>query len=250
MPMYAPGMPGAPAGYPQPYAPLAPLPQRKRRTGRIIGIVALVVVVVIASCGALIYATSRLTPTASAPSNPTSSATSTLAENVIFHDALTPAQLGWSKGPHCSPQNDGYHITDGYICYAPTGDVGAGAISVDVKQVSGAQTWFYGLMFRRISKGNFYALVIATNGYWEFGKAVNDQWTDIVPYVPNAAIHTGLNSVNTLKVRMQGSHFAFFVNGTSLGQDDDATYTEGKCGIIGNVNVEVVYTNFTLATLQ
>jgi hypothetical protein len=47
-------------------------------------------------------------------------------------------------------------------------------------------------------------------------------------------------------VRSLGSHFDFFVNGTQVGQIDDASYPTGEVGLEGSQNCEVVFTNLAI----
>lgn len=87
-----------------------------------------------------------------------------------------------------------------------------------------------------------------SNSKWGFGKVVNDTFTDIIPYQFNAAIKGGLNVKNTLLVRMKGSHFDFYINGTKVGEVDDTTYTSGLSGLFGNDYNDVAYTNFKVTS--
>jgi hypothetical protein len=180
---------------------------------------------------------------------PSAGPTPTSTPYIIFFDPLTSAKYEWPNDSHCAFASDGYHVIGDYSCYAPTGDLDDGAISVDVKQISGADNHFYGLALRRASAGNRYDFVITSNGYWTFDKSVNNKFTDILPYVPTQAIHTGLNATNTLKVVAHLTHFTFFINGVQVGQADDTTYSAGLAGVVGHVSSEFVFTNFTVAQL-
>ena len=103
-------------------------------------------------------------------------------------------------------------------------------------------------MLRRPSTGNYYSFYIDSNSKWGFSKHVNNTRTDVIPYQFNAAIKGGLNVKNTLLVRMKGSHFDFYINGTKVGQADDSTYTSGLSGLFGNDNIEVAYNNFKITS--
>jgi hypothetical protein len=247
MPMYGQGMP---PGY-----PMGP-PARKSRVGLwvTLGVVAVLVVcgtlgLVLASAGALSTATATATATAMATPNPTVTPTPSL--RVVFQDPLTSDTNGWSTGGQCNFASDGYHIKNGYICYAPAGNEGDATFSVDVKQLSGSTAnTDSGITLRRTSQGNYYQFGIDGNSEWDFGKAIGDKFTSIVDLTPNAAIHGGLNTANTLQVVAKGSHFDFFVNGTKVGQADDSTFTTGKCGLFVTENAESVFTNMSVAVSQ
>jgi hypothetical protein len=261
-PFYAPGQPptssgnvgmspGAPVmppawGAPAPMPPA--VPPRKSRTGWIIG--ALVVIIVLLACGlgvSLIALHGQSNKQGAAPTT-LSGPTFTPSETVLFQDPLTSDVNGWLVDSHCLFKNGSYHIVASYLCYAPAGSISDATISVDVQQISGPLTWFYGLMLRRASTGNYYAFYIDSNSKWGFSKHVNGTRSDVIPYQFNAAVKGGLNVKNTLLVHMKGSHFDFYINGTKVGQVDDTTYTSGLSGLFGNDNIDVAYNNFKITS--
>jgi hypothetical protein len=152
----------------------------------------------------------------------------------------------------CTSKADGYHINNAAVCLAPNPPVTAfadGTVSVQAKQISGAITQGYSLVFRAGGSGSipdFYAFLIDGNGYWRAFKVSGGQATFFGPFTANAAIHKGLHASNTLQVVMTGSHFDFSVNGTKVGQADDSTLSSGIPGLFGGVGVEVVFTNFSV----
>ena len=170
---------------------------------------------------------------------------------VIYQDALDGStQANWTSDSNCFFGSGGYHIKGSFICYAPSDQVGDGVVTVSVKQLSGAVTDGFGLVFRRPSAGNYYEFLIDANGKWFFSKVVGGTSTTIVDFTPNSAVTKGLNQVNTISVQSQGSHFVFSVNGTQVGTSDDTTFTTGDTGLSGNDNIEVVYTNLTISKLS
>lgn len=252
------GAPGGPS-----YAPPPPPPPRRRGPATAIVASVLVVIALVVACGAAVVLSHTTGTTASTPgaqtsytgtSTPaatsTSPATAAANANVIFHDDFSSSSSGWTNDSHCYYGADGYHIPDGYICYAPTGEVGDAIVSADMKQTAGETNWFYGIVFRRVSKGNFYEMSIDSNGKWLFDKVVNDQTVELMPYVHSDAIHAGLNASNHLEARAIGTHFEFYINGVQVGHFDDSTYGKGLCGVEGGSpegQVQVVFTQFTLA---
>jgi hypothetical protein len=171
----------------------------------------------------------------------------TNASNVIYSNALTSTSDNWSTGGQCNFASDGYHIKNGYICYAPAGDLGDATDSVDVKLVSGSTTAAdFGITLRRTSQGNYYQFGIDGNSEWEFDKTVGGTFTSLVKPTSNAAIKGGLNTANTLRVVTKGSHFDFFVNGTKVGQADDTTFASGKSGLFVSEQAESVFTNLKI----
>lgn len=242
-----PGSPAMPPAWGAP-APLPPsMPPRKSRAGWIIGTLVVISVLLAGGLGFTLLTLKgqgSQSSTKGAPTSSTPAATATPSETVFFQDPLTSNANGWASDTHCFFQNQSYHSKDGYICYAPVGSLSDATISVDMQQISGPITWFYGLVFRRVSKGNYYVFDIDSNGKWLFGKDVNDTYSDILPYRPDSGIKTGLNAVNTLLVRMKGSHFEFYINGTKVGETDDTTYAAGLSGIHGDSHLEATFNNF------
>jgi len=200
----------------------------------IAGVVLIAVLLVVGALGLLSYYNSQHAGGGS--SNVGSGATATSAtttSNVIFQDALTSNTNGWSDdGANCTFKNGSYQITNGYICFAPiSGEITDAIVSVQVKQVSGPQTDPYGITVRHTSTGNFYNFDVASNGEWAFFIHKNGQATRLHDYTTNAAIKTGLNQTNTLKVAMKGSTFTLYINGQLVGQVTDATFASGKVGL-------------------
>lgn len=166
----------------------------------------------------------------------------------IFQDSLKSDSNNWTKDDDCFFASDGYHIKDGFICFPPTDDIVDSVGTVTVKQLSGDTTISYGLVFRHPSSGNYYAFEIDSNGKWQFFKDVDNTVTTLADYQANDAIKSGLNVENTIQARVIGQNYTFFVNGTQVGQFADTTFTSaGSWGLDGADNVEVVYTDFSLA---
>jgi hypothetical protein len=162
----------------------------------------------------------------------------------LYSSSLTGNVSDWPSGNGCSPEADGYHITASIACYPDAADADDAKLSVTVKQLSGDQQSFYGIVFRRTSTGNNYLFGIDGSGHWSFDKFASSNPTPIVDATPNSAIKPGIGLTNKLEVDAKGTHFDFFVNGTKVGQSDDATYSSGRFGLLGDDNVEVVYTDF------
>jgi hypothetical protein len=258
MPLYGQPVPGGMPmpGYGQAAPPsqghlplLTPLPEVKRRP---IWLIVLVAVLILALVGVSVAAAVAISSNHNSvtPGGASAGPTATATPNIVFFDPLTSPKVGWASDSHCSFASDGYHVKDGYLCFAPAGEFTDSTISVNVQQISGDIHYFYGIVFRHASAGNYYLFNIDSNGKWEFDKVVNHQLSNIVPFVANAAVQHGLNETNSLSMRAQGSHFTFFVNGTQVGQADDATFTSGDCGVAGTSHGELVFTDFSIALVS
>jgi hypothetical protein len=205
------------------------------------------VVVVLAACtGVSIFAINAL-GTSTGPGTTGAIATPTPAETVLYQNTFKSTADDWTQDDHCQSKTDGYHIADGFICYAPIGAQSDMNATVDVQQVSGPTTTGYGIVFRRVSVGNYYRFLIDSNGKWFFDKCVDGACTTLTDFTANAAIKGGLNTKNTLKVEAKGSHFDLFVNGTQVGTQDDSTFTSGEIGIEGGDSLDCVFTNLLIA---
>src|SRR5258708_8589297 len=178
---------------------------------------------------------------------PPATVTPTPSLRVVFQDPLTSDTNGWSTGGQCNFASDGYHIKNGYICYAPAGNEGDATFSVDVKQLSGSTAnTDSGITLRRTSQGNYYQFGIDGNSEWDFGKVVGGTFKSLVDPTSNAVIHGGLNTTNTVQVVAKGGHFDFFVNGAKVGQADDTTFASGKSGLFVSDQAEAVFTNLKI----
>jgi hypothetical protein len=181
-------------------------------------------------------------PGANAPTGPTATPTQT----IIYENSLTRTDYHWPVNTICSFASDGYHIKLGYICYAPVDALADADMSVAVNQIRGMTTLAHGIVFRRESEGNYYEFAINSKSEWVFTRCALGDCIEIGDVTVNAAIQDGLNTKNTLEVRAIGSYFDFFVNGTQVGQANDARLGAGTIGMTGSDFVEVVYNNITV----
>jgi hypothetical protein len=242
----------APPTWAPPTAPGQMPPARKTSVARRVFLyggmsVGLIVVLLVLCIGGLAFIGSRA-------SHNTGSATVTPfpgtspGATILFQDALTSdTGSGWANDSDCFFQNASYHVKGGYFCPAPAGNIGDANITVQAKQLVGPLDIGYGIGFRRSSTNSYYEFEIASNSRWQFAKFVNGTFSTIVQPTLNAAIKGGLNTVNTLSVHAQGSHFEFYVNGTKLGEATDSTFSTGLAGLrAGNAGIEVAYNNYQI----
>jgi hypothetical protein len=260
MPYSGPGMPPY-AVPPQttsgiPSSLLQPLPERKSHKTAIFAALGVVLAILVCAAGAfaLLQASPRSGASNAGSTGPSAAPTSTSSngssERVLLRDPLTSNQYGWADDTHCHFASDGYHVVDGYLCYAPVNVLTAADISVSAQQLSGDVHEGYGIVFRRASKGNYYTFVADGNGKWTFGKVVNGAYTTLLDWSYDAAIHAGATASNTFEVRTRGTHFDFFINGASVGHADDSSFASGVCGVAGVNQGETVFTNFLIQVPQ
>ncbi len=212
-------------------------------------IVAILVVIVGGGAAAIALSHGGTTTAVTGTPTPTSTpaATATPTQTVVYAESFaSQPSSDWSEDSNCFYGTGGYHIKNGYFCFAPAGNQTDVTITVDAKQLSGDTNLPYGIGFRRPSAGKHYEFDIDSASAWVFYSCDPTTCTPIVDYTKNSAIHGGLNTKNTLSVTSKGSHFDFFVNGTKVGQADDSTYSSGELGLLVDTNMECVFTNLTV----
>jgi hypothetical protein len=236
---------------------LPPAERRRTNGGRLIlGILVLLIVFASGVGVGMLVAKPRSQPepaasktTAPTPT-PQPSPTATPVEQIIFTDPLTgPTHPWFVDSTHCLFRDGSYHILADFICSAPIGIQSDVAISVQIKQITGTDRAYFGISLRYSGAGNFYDFLITSNSTWLFEKTARSTTSVIVPETASPALRPGLNKVNTLLVRVKGTHFDFFINGTRVGQANDSTFSSGLMGLIGANDTDVAFNNFQVATL-
>jgi hypothetical protein len=209
-----------------------------------------VLAAVLVVCGGavgLLYVIGAQGETTSAATPTAGGLTPTLTETVIYSDPLTAGATNMGGTEHCIAQSDGLHIHDNFGCSVPAGTLTDADVSVQVKQLSGKTTEAYGIAMRRSDAG-WYEFDIDGNSKFVIlncpGAA--QVCTKLVDFTASAAITGGLNATNTLDVRAVGSHFDFSVNGTKVGEIDDASYAAGRVDLGAATGVEVLYTGLKI----
>ncbi len=234
----------ASGGYPGAYAPGANWRPSETPTrppwGRIVaGVVGvLILIAVIASAYTQIHGHSL----SSANGASTMSAD---AYKTLLSDPLTSNTHGWSiDSAHCYFDQDGYHVRNGSICFAPIDIQSDYTQTVTVKQVLGSPTWAYGLVLRHASNGNYYFFGIDANSGWIFEVVVDGKATRLQNFTRSYLIQGGLDTENTISVTATGSTFDCYVNGQKLGTIHDSTFDGGKSGLATSDQINVAFTNY------
>ncbi|HEX8981348.1 MAG TPA: hypothetical protein VF792_01140 [Ktedonobacterales bacterium] len=167
------------------------------------------------------------------------------AYKTLLSDSLMSNTHGWSTDiAHCYFDQDGYHVRNGYMCFAPIGVQDDYTQTVTAKQVSGSPTQAYGLVLRRASQGNYYFFGIDANSGWIFELVVNDKVTRLQNFTRSYLIQGGLDTENTLSVTATGSTFDCYVNGQKLGTIHDSTFGAGKSALVAPGQINVAFTNY------
>jgi hypothetical protein len=250
--------------YPVPFSfnyPLAePVSTPRRRNTALLIVASLVCAVVLVTAGAVggLTLAHSLGSTSAGTVPPTSlmpsaTATATPAANVLYHNTLRSRAPGWTNNKYCWFQSDGYHVKGFHLCPAPLGDQTDLDITVTAEQLTGSINQPYGIVFRLNGNPDRYEFDIASSGYWVFFKCIAGQkiCQYVVRYRFHVAIEIGPRQSNTLEVRVQGSHFVFFVNGAQVGTADDTTLPRaGEVALQAAADTEVVFTDLTITSVD
>lgn len=226
-----------------------PLPTepRKPSSGTRTALIVAIVLFVFSGLALTVYAVS----TAGRGATPTATVkpTATPKMSVVVQDSLAKNNLGWPKTDHCFFQNESFHIKDNRFCYAgkPYSDA---RITVQTSQLSGPATAPYGIVYRVSSLSNFYGFEVSGNGSWFVWKCASGNCTKIVTTTQTTKLQGNLGQINTLSVLMQGDHFVFYINDEQVGTAIDDTYTSGNIGLEAGKDIEVSFTNLTIAVPQ
>lgn len=167
--------------------------------------------------------------------------------NLTFQDPLTSDLGNLPSGDQSTDfEADGYHIRASVMAPYAYRDFGDADIQVTLKQLKGGSGSGGGIGFRHARAGDAYFFIISASGRAVFVREVNYRFIAVQEFHPTLCLRRGLGATNTLEVRATGTHFAFFINGTQVGEADDSTYASGTPGLI-NIGGETVFSDFYLS---
>ncbi len=123
-------------------------------------------------------------------------------------------------------------------------------LAVEATQVAGPDDNEYGVLVRMRDADHFYRFSISGDGYYLVSKydggaweVLNGDWTS------SAAIHLGAVT-NLLEVVCQSATMTFLVNGVTLAQVEDGSYSRGDVGLYAGSffepGVEIHFDNLTV----
>ena len=184
------------------------------------------------------------TPQPTASSTPTAVPTSTEIPEIIFFDDFSDT-TGWyafeddKYGFKYSA--DGYHIYNdikmGQIWSIREQEFSGVALEVDGTRLEGAEDSYFGVVCNFADEGdNYYALVIADNGFYGLGLMENGEYEFIETGMDEMdIINTGQGETNRLRGVCNDDHFSIYANGELLMDAWDSTLDDGIVGlVVGN----------------
>ncbi|MGC9361158.1 MAG: hypothetical protein ACP5G7_12450, partial [Anaerolineae bacterium] len=126
-------------------------------------------------------------------------------------------------------------------------------IRVKATKVGGPDDNCYGVVFGYQDSDNFYRFEIASDGYFRFGKYVDDEWIPIVPWTESDLILQGYET-NVIRVEMRDGRFVFAVNGEPLAWAQDDSFADGDVGLVAGSfdipGVEIAFDDFEVYAAQ
>ena len=114
-------------------------------------------------------------------------------------------------------------------------------ISVESEWLSGTESQAYGVQFREGSAGA-YGFTISRNGGYALWKWTGGTISALIDWRPSDAIQQ--TSANTLGVVASGDHIRLYLNGTQIDEVSDASFADGRVGLIVGDLQEVSFDNF------
>lgn len=217
---------------------------RGRRKLFVAALASMLAIAVVAACGALYLLGASGKP---ASLQPLPGVTATLQGKLTYENTFASGVDNWAATTQCHIRVDGYHVKDGYVCFAPVQKVFDVDVYVQVKQISGDSHNLYGLVFRGYDKANFYAMGVNADGDWGAFVCVDSSCKPIAGYERNAAVLKGAGAVNTLEALVSDTRFTFLINGVKVGEVDDNSVGNGVVGLYAGPNVEASFTNLMIA---
>lgn len=191
-----------------------------------------------------------------------SSSGETHVGKLLYSDDFSSSKSGWpiySEGDTITTYKKGvYHFTiipenywDGVL--APRLNLSDFVVEVEATKESGPDDNAYGVWIRNQNPGSFYAFFISSDGYYEFAKKENGNWTTPSNWTRSSAIKTG-NEVNSVKVAANGNKLSFYANGEKLGDYTDSSFAYGGLGLwVGSQtegNVTIGFDNFKVWAIE
>ena len=236
----------APATRTSPLLPPLATVEPRFRLGRrlLVGALAALVVVAAATCSGIYLLGAHASTT---QLQPLPSVTATLQGRLTYVNTLTNGVDGWATTTNCHDRIDGYHVKDGYVCFAPLRKVFDVDVYAQVKQVGGSVTRIYGIVFRGYDDSNFYSFGVNAGGDWGAIVCVDKACKPLAGFERNTAVLAGVGATNTLEALVEGTHFTFFINGVKVGEADDDSVGNGIVGLFASPGVEATFTNLMIA---
>ena len=104
-------------------------------------------------------------------------------------------------------------------------------VEVDATKIGGPDDNGYGIVFGYQDVDNFYRYEIASDGYYRFGKYLDNEWIELVPWMETDAVNLG-DATNTIAVAMEGGTISLYANDSLLDTVSDTSFADGDIGLV------------------
>lgn len=179
---------------------------------------------------------------------------------VLFQDDFTRSSTGWDTYEESDVRADyidgALHVRvdapNSLAWSTPNFDLGDVRLEVDTTALSGPVDNAFGLVCRLRDPGNFYFLLISSDGFSGIGVVRDGQRSLLTAaaMLPSDSILQGLAS-NHLRGDCIGSRLSLYINGALANEAAAADWQTGDVGVIvgtyGAPGVEIQFDNFTIA---
>ncbi|MDP3392712.1 WG repeat-containing protein [Sediminibacterium sp.] len=118
----------------------------------------------------------------------------------------------------------------------------------DFFQISGSQSYGYGIVTHAVDGKNFVLFVVAANGYYLINVASNGKLNNVSNgWVKSTLVKTGYNTINQLAVEMDGDNFNFILNDVSVKQTRLPGQSNGyNMGLVSHGGMHVAMDNLQI----
>jgi hypothetical protein len=182
------------------------------------------------------------------------------SSSVLFEDDFSKTSSGWDSATGDDGMTDyvdgTYHIrvdTANFDLWANPGKSFSDTqTEVDATVVGGPEDNDFGLLCRYSDTDNYYFAIVASDGYFGFGKVVSGEQTllgeDASLYTTDL-VNSG-STLNHLRFDCTGSTLTLYINGTQAGSVEDSDLASGDVGLIAGTfdtaGVEIEFDNFNV----
>jgi hypothetical protein len=141
--------------------------------------------------------------------------------------------------------NDSQYYNHGNLHPLGTSYSPMNSVEMEIKKMSGCQSYGYGMVFCYGDDQNYYQLLLAINGYYRIGKNVDGVWSYYLggawvsengAWPSSANLVTGYGSLNKIKVTRDGTGtFILSFNDAQVATFMDNSFTGGRNGFFYSV---------------
>jgi len=122
-------------------------------------------------------------------------------------------------------------------------------IEVDVQVAGGSENNVFGIICRYQDSGNFYQLLISSDGYFDISKVSNNQRIPLTgEYLSPSSNIPDNASTLTIRADCVGDQLILYVNGTQITKASDSDFNHGNVGLTAGTfetpGTDILFDNF------